>query len=137
MTDAKVAELENLLLEWLTMAGQQTLPRALFERANVRVLADVLGRDLTAQLYAYVLAHKVLTESREVPFRTRVEAPERWRDRLGLIFGKRRMLATGHVTITADYYQTFPDATIPYPDVLGAPVRMVKLTQADADFDEA
>jgi hypothetical protein len=136
MADTQAAELEDLLLEWLTMVGQEMLPRHLLERANVRVVADMLGRDLTAQLYAYVLAHKVLAGTREVPFQTTVEAPERWRDRLGLIFGKRRMLATGIVTIRADYYQTFPEATIPYPDALGAPVRMVKLTQVDDDSAE-
>jgi hypothetical protein len=134
--DPQAAELEELLLEWLTMAHQETVSRELLSRAKVRVIADVLGRDLTAQLYAYLLADKVLTEAREVPFRAMVEVPERWRDRLGLVFGKRRMLATGTVTIKADYYQTFPESTIPYPDHLGAPVRMVKLTQ-DYEADDA
>lgn len=83
---------------------------------NLRILATQLGEALTVQLYTYLLAEKLLEDSVEVPFETWVQAPERWRDRLGLVFGKRRMRATGHVKIAADYYQTFPETTIKYPD---------------------
>jgi hypothetical protein len=135
MSAVEAAELQEHLLEWLISAAQETMPAELLGRVHARVIPGIIGGDLTLQLYTYLLAERVLTESREVPFRTMVEAPERWRDRLGLLFGKRRLLASGTVTIRADYYQSFPESKIKYP-LLGAPVPIVRLEQEDPDVDE-
>jgi hypothetical protein len=134
MTDeADAVVLENLMLDVLTVAQQETFPRVLLEHAELRMLADSMTGNLTAQLYRYLLADKRLTETQEIPFNTYVRVPQRKRDRLRLLFGKKEMFASGYVTVRAEHFSTFPESTVAYPTTLGISVPLVKLSQVEAE----
>lgn len=132
------AEVTELVLERLTMAGQVTMPARLIEQAKVRVF-PILADELVAQLYTYVHAERVLDDDATVYFSGEAwaDVPRNWLMRkLRRPPHRVRVDVSGDVTVPATYWRVFPDSTIAWPDSLGAPVRQVQLGTPTFEADE-
>ena len=124
------AEADYINLEQLVVAAQQTFSGSFVrEHLNARVLGPTISDDLTYQLYAYVLAEKVLEDDVTLDWHGRASFDVYgWRNRLRLLFGRHRVngIVDGTVTVPATYWRKFPAANV-HVDALGAPVRWAQL----------
>jgi hypothetical protein len=125
---------EELVLEWLTCASQEIMSGQMLRHVEPRVWLDPLTEDLTAQLFTYVLAEKILTEDRKEWFEghATLEKSLTFREALRLVFHRNRTVTQvtdvqGYVDIHVAHYETFPESRIDYPKNLGRAVPLTKL----------
>lgn len=151
---------EEITLEKIRYAAQVLVSQEVLQGSHLEARTDEITGDLMLRMRKDVLVDRVLDDKAEVAFvgtvRTDevahsvfVELPNPWWRRMlglkarhawALVVGQAAVITDdptvrvyGTATVRAEYFRTFPEATVAYPDELG-PVRMLVRTTEPYDL---